>query len=101
MIECRHDTRPGRLPDDVLALRIVAAQDLVVVEEVDVGTGHRAVGPFETVGLERPALLRAQVPCIEHGHPAAFKIGTFPAAVIAAAVTAGEHLAVAVERRFR
>ena len=101
VVEGRDEARAARLRDDLLAVRVVAAHDLVVVEKVDAGAGHRAVEPFEAVGPERQALGRRQAARVANRHPAPFHDGALPGAVIAAAVAPGEHLAVAVKRTRR
>ena len=90
--------RAARLPDDVDAVRVVAAHDLVVVEKVDVGSRQGAFEQLEAVGGQRPVLRFCQAARVMHRHLAIFRIGAVPAGVIAIAVPAREHLAVAIER---
>ena len=72
VVEGRDEARAACLRNDLLAVRVVAAHDLVVVEKVDVGTGHQAVEPFEAVGPERQALGRRQTARVVNRHPAPF-----------------------------
>ena len=98
VVEGRDQTGAGLLPDDVGAVRVIAAHDLVVVEEVDRRLLHGALDQLEAVDVERVALCPCQAARVTNRHPPRFEIGAFPGAVIAVAVPPHEHLAVAMER---
>ena len=101
MVERRDGRGAGRRLHDLHALRIVGPHHRLVVEKVEIGMGRRPVEQFEAVGRQRRLLVGRQRARIDDRHLATFKIDAFEAAVAAVAVAPGQHLAVAVERRFR
>ena len=98
VVEGRDEARARRLPDNVAALRIVGTHDLVVMQKVDIRRRAGLLEQFEATRVERAALRPNQVARVMNRHLPLFHTGAHPGDVVAAAVAAGEHLAVAVER---
>ena len=98
VVEGRDEACARRLPDNVAALRIVGTHDLVVMQKVDIRRRAGLLEQFEATRVERAALRPNQVARVMNRHLPLFHAGAHPGDVVAAAVTAGEHLAVAVER---
>ena len=98
MVERRDVAGACRLPDDVRALRVIGAHNLIVMQKVDVRRRAGSLEQFEAVGFERAPLRAFQAARVMNRHLPRFHIDADPGDVIAADVAAGEHLAVAIER---
>ncbi len=98
VVEGRDQAGAGLLTDDGGAVGVIATHDPVVVEEVDVRRRDGARDQLEAVGVERVAPCARPAAGVVHGHLPLFQVGAFPGAVVAVAVAAHEHLAVAMER---
>ena len=100
MVEGRDGGGPGRGAHDLRAVGIVGAHDRVVVEKFEVGAGHRPLDELEPIGREGRLPGGPEPAGVDDRHLAILEIDADPAAVAPVAVAPGQHLAIAVERRF-
>ena len=103
VIERRDEARSARLAHNLGAFRVVVADHLIVVEEIEIRLRQRTGEHFEAIGDDGTALIRFrfQQPRVVNLHVVRRQIDTQPIGITAVLVTACEDLAIAKERRHR
>src|SRR5262245_55077725 len=86
----------SHLSHDLCALRVIAFDNIRVVEKVDRRDRQRALQQFESIRHESAALVLLQQASVVYRHALFYEGHALPAGVAPILVAAGEYLAVSI-----